>query len=135
MIKNKWARGFLFVILGIGAVIIFGYVVMLLWNALLPDIINVSRINFWQALGILVLSKILFGGFGGGHGGKKGGYKWKARMEEKWSAMTPEEKEKFKQEWRSRCGPWKSFIDEKNRTNPSTQSSDYGNPGISNEPA
>lgn len=35
-----------------------------LWNILLPDILGVKSINYWQSLGILLLSKILFGGFG-----------------------------------------------------------------------
>jgi len=55
-------------------------------------------------LGILVLSKILFGGFRGAWGGKR--YYWKQRMMSKWNNMTPEEREKFKQEWQKRCGGW-----------------------------
>jgi hypothetical protein len=89
------------------ALFAFGSIVMVLWNAILPDVVHVSRINFWQALGILVLSKILFGGFRGGWGGGPRRH-WKAEMEKKLSGMTPEEKEKFKQEWRSRCSGWGS---------------------------
>ncbi|MCK7427937.1 hypothetical protein [Enterobacter chengduensis] len=52
--------------LAIGAVIfiVLGLLVMSLWNALLPAILGVKAIGFWQALGILVLSRILFGGLG-----------------------------------------------------------------------
>ena len=49
---------------------LFSLAVMYLWNLVLPGVIHVSAINFWQALGILVLSKILFGGFRGGWGGR-----------------------------------------------------------------
>ena len=36
---------------------------MFLWNALLPQIIHVTVINYWQALGLMALCRILFGGF------------------------------------------------------------------------
>ena len=51
--------------------LLFGYVVMLLWNWLMPTIFGLGVINFWQAVGIMILAKLLFGGFGGG-GGKSG---------------------------------------------------------------
>ena len=44
---------------------LFAFVVMWLWNALMPDIFGLTTINYWQALGIVVLSKLLFGGFHG----------------------------------------------------------------------
>lgn len=40
------------------------WIVMLLWNALLPVIFGISVINYWQAAGLIVLSRLLFGGFG-----------------------------------------------------------------------
>jgi len=43
---------------------VFGVAVMFLWNALIPTIFGLTVINFWQALGLLVLARILFGGFG-----------------------------------------------------------------------
>ena len=51
--------------------LLFGYVVMLLWNWLIPSIFGLGVITFWQAVGIVILAKLLFGGFGGG-GGKSG---------------------------------------------------------------
>ena len=86
------------------AILVFGGVVMLLWNNVLAQVTNVSTITFLQALGILVLSKILFGGFRGGWGPRR--YYWKRRMMQKWNNMTPEEREKFKTEWQMRCGGW-----------------------------
>ncbi len=96
------------VILGIG---VFGLVVMNLWNAILPAVLGVKAISFMQALGILLLSKILFGGFGGGRGGMgQRRQQWKQQMEEKLSLMNPEEREKFKAEWKNRCGGrWRPF--------------------------
>ena len=72
---------------------------MLLWNALLPAVIGVATITFWQALGILVLAKILFGGFSG-HGHQRSHHRG---GHEKWMHLTPEQREKMKKEWKSRC--------------------------------
>lgn len=85
---------------------LFGFGTMYLWNWLVPVLFSGPIINFWQTIGLLVLSKILFGGFNGGWGkggrGHCGGNRqhWKQRMEERIANMTPEEKERFK----SRCG-------------------------------
>ena len=56
---------FLGIIAAGGFAILFGYVVMLLWNWLMPLLFGLSLINFWQAVGIIILAKLLFGGFGG----------------------------------------------------------------------
>lgn len=85
----------LFVLLGIGGIALFGWIVMLLWNAVLVPAAGASLITFWQALGLLVLSRILVGGFGGGGG---------RNNRSKWNQMSPEEKEKFKQYCRNKWG-------------------------------
>ena len=113
--KRFWfKKGLMFLAFFIAAVLLFGAIVMGLWNAILPAVLGVKAITFIQALGILLLSKILFGGFGrrgGWHGGRH--QQWRHNMQEKWSNMTPEEREKFKAEWKNRCGGrWK--MDEKN---------------------
>jgi len=101
--KRKW----LFIPIFIAAVFLFGMIVMGLWNAILPAVIGVKTISFWQALGILILSKILFGGFRGGWRGGPGKARW-MQMQQKLAAMTPEEREKFKSEWKNRCASWKN---------------------------
>lgn len=94
-----------FVAFFIAAILLFGALVMFLWNAILPAVLGVSTITFWQALGILVLSKILFGSFGRRGGGwNRGSHQWKKGMQDKWGNMTAEEREKFKAEWKNRCG-------------------------------
>jgi len=99
--KSFWFRKIAgFIVIAIVGVFIFGSIVMLLWNALLPVLFHFPVITFWQALGLLLLTKILFGGFRGG-GPRRG---WNNKMKQRWMNMTPDEKEKFKQEWRSRCG-------------------------------
>jgi hypothetical protein len=86
-------------------VFLFGYITMLLWNWLLPSIFNVPSINLWQALGLLLLSKILFSGFGGKRwGGSQSRAEWKQRYYAKTAHMSPEEKERFKARvWEKWC--------------------------------
>ncbi len=84
------------------AVAAVSFFVMSLWNVLMPGIFAVPAISFWQALGLLVLSKILFGGFRPRGGG---GPHWRRRMMERWEQMTPEERENFKRGMRRHCGP------------------------------
>lgn len=81
-------------------VILFGltFIVMWLWNAILPEIIYVKTITYWQAMGILVLSKILFGGFskcGKGNYGMR-----KKQFINKIKNMSPEERIEFKEKWK-----------------------------------
>jgi hypothetical protein len=101
MMKRKW-KFFLAPPAVVLVVTLFGEVVMHLWNWLLPDLFGWRTIGFWQALGLLVLSRILFGGFGG-HGGP-GRSRARRRMAERWEQMTPEEREKFRHGMRDRCG-------------------------------
>ena len=93
-------------IVGIALVIfIGGEIVMHLWNWLMPSLFGWRQITFWQAFGILALCRILFGGFGRhGSGRSYGRRRIKERMKERWEHMTPEERERFRQSWRGRCG-------------------------------
>jgi len=80
-------------------------VVMLLWNALLPAVFGISLITFWQAMGILVLSKILFGGcrMGHRHHGHHLGHRHR-EMKEKRMNMSAEDREQMKKDWM--CKSW-----------------------------
>jgi len=80
---------------------IFGYAVMLLWNWLMPDLFGWRTIGYWQAWGLLVLARLLFGGLWGG--GRHD--HWRHRLRERWERMTPEERERFRQELERRCRP------------------------------
>jgi len=91
-------RRLIFIVpVGIAAVTLFvfigGEAVKLLWNWLLPELFGWRAITFWQALGLLALCRILFGGLGR-HGGHRG----------MTSRMTPEERERFRQRIRERWG-------------------------------
>jgi len=78
-----------------------GQIVMRLWNGLLPPLFGWHTVTFWQGLGLLVLCRILFGGFGMYGGGRSG---YRRRMRERWEKMTPEERERVRQGWRGRWG-------------------------------
>ena len=70
-----------------------GQVVKLLWNGLLPELFGWPQVTFWQALGLLALCRILFGGLGLAGGGRSGR---RSRMAERWECMTAEERERFR---------------------------------------
>jgi hypothetical protein len=100
--RRKWAVIAPLAILGIAAfVAVGGGIVQVLWNWLLPSLFGWRTITFWQALGLLVLCRILFGG----HGLRSSaGANVRRRMAERWERMTPEERERVRQGLRARCG-------------------------------
>jgi len=114
-------RGLKFLVFGTAFVALAGGVVMSLWNWLVPVLFQGPVISFWQGLGLLALSRILVGGFGGGGGrwGDKRHMHWKQKMEDRMANMSPEEKDKFKQQmkerWGKRCGNYGSFDEPKER--------------------
>jgi hypothetical protein len=92
--SKKW----LMLPIGIAAVILVTYlggtIVKLLWNWLMPMLFGLREVTFWQAVGILALSRILFGGFGmGGGGGSR--RRWDRHM-------SAEERERLRQRMRDR---------------------------------
>jgi hypothetical protein len=74
-----------------------GVIVRELWNWLVPPVIGWREITFWQAVGLLALCRILFGGFGR-HGCGRSSFRRRMseRMAERWDRMTPEERERFR---------------------------------------
>ena len=98
--RNKWMRrGLKFVVIATVMAALFGVVVMNLWNWLVPAVFGGRTVTYWQALGLLMLTRILVGGFRGGPGR---GMHWRRRMIDRWEHMTPEEREKFHQGLRDR---------------------------------
>jgi hypothetical protein len=77
---------------------LLGWLVMSLWNWLMPGLFGLKAIGYWQAVGLMVLSRLLFGGFRAtGRMEKRG-----KRLGEQWKKMTPEQREKFRQGMRGR---------------------------------
>jgi|SRR6185437_2533289 len=78
----------------IAAILLLAAGTLFLWNEFLPRLIHVPAINYWQALGLLILSRILFGSF------RFGGFGW---QRSKASFLNEEDRAAFKEEWRKRC--------------------------------
>ncbi len=79
-------------------------VVMYLWNWLMPDLFGLPLLTFWKAAGLLLLSKILFGGFRKSHHGP-GKPAWKEHWQNKWESMPEDKREKWKQRFADKwCG-------------------------------
>ena len=89
---------------------VFGTLVVALWNWLMPNLFGLPVISFTQALGLLLLCRILTGGFRAnpfGSGGGDGHWAAKEEMFNNWKNMSPDERERMKQDWktdwRERC--------------------------------
>ena len=104
MRRNRFLHVLKVLVIVAVAVTVFSFVTMHLWNWLMPAVFGFHAISWTQAIGLLVLSKILFGGFGRGrgcHGGRRG---WKRDIAERWMEMTPEERERLRAGMRGRWG-------------------------------
>ncbi len=107
MRRSRFPRFILFLLFVFAIIVPLSFIIMALWNNILVAVIHgVSVINFWQALGLFALSKILFGGYPGrpgwaGHGRRRRDME---EMRNKWFNLSPEERKNFKQNLRNRCG-------------------------------
>jgi hypothetical protein len=99
--KHK-RRFFFFPFVVLAFILLASLAVMLLWNEIIPALfVSTGKLTYPHAVGLLILCRILFGGFKGrGPGGYRGGPPWRQKM----MNMSEEEREKFKTEWRERCG-------------------------------
>ncbi len=108
MRRHFLKKGIAFLILAPAFVAAVGLAVMLLWNAIVPSVFSGPVLTFWHAVGLLVLCRILFGGFRG-HGGA---HRWRHRAwRDRWHRMTPEERERFRDGYRR----WKDMSWEERR--------------------
>ena len=109
--RGRWVwKGLAFGGFVIVALAALSWVVMLLWNALLPGLLHVPPLRYLQAAGVLILSRILFGGLGGHRG------PWRHRAwRERWEGLTPEERERLREKYGRHC---RSRGDEQASDNP-----------------
>lgn len=93
-------RGVGIALLLIAAFLLMGFLVMHLWNWLLPELFQIPTIDMYQAFGLVILSKLLFGGIRVQTLNPMGKRRlWKA----KWESMSEEERRNFKAEFAERC--------------------------------
>jgi len=84
-----------------------GFATQSLWNWLVPELFHGPAITFGQTLGLLLLSRILFGGFGRGRGSwAQKRRQWKQEIAREVSNLSPEERENFRQQMQNRCAQW-----------------------------
>ena len=95
--NRRWGG---FVLLAIAGIALASLAVMLLWNWLAPAVFGLNKIHYLQALGILILSRILFRG----HPNVRHHWRRHKELRERWQMMTPEERENFRSGLRSCCG-------------------------------
>lgn len=102
-VRGKAARVAAMILFAVLLFPLVGVAVMWLWNALVPNIFGWSEISWLQALGLLVLARILFGGrgFSGAGGRRHRGDRWRR----KWASMSPEERERWQVEMCGRAEP------------------------------
>ena len=93
-----------FMVFGIIMLVLIGLVTQMLWNWLVPVLFAGPILTFWQALGLLALTKILFWSFGkgGGHWRHRHNGPWGYYTSEKWKGMSPEDRERFKQKMKEK---------------------------------
>lgn len=82
------------------------FIVMILWNFIFPSTLHAERITYWQAVGLLILCRILFFRFNRKPGDRKP-HMWRNNpaWRQKWMNMSDEERAKFREEWKNRCRP------------------------------
>ena len=107
--RKRW---YLFIPLVLVAFVGFGFITMHLWNSLMPVIFHLPEVTFWQIIGLMILSRLVIGGFGG-HG--RGHNHCRREFHEKWEKMTPEEREQFKEHIHIHRPPWLHRYPEKNK--------------------
>lgn len=110
MDRKFWLlRGLRFLLFAALFVVVIGFVTQALWNWLMPDLFHLPPISLPQTYGLLLLSRILFGFKPGG--GRSAAWarkrkEWQQRMAGRMEHLTPEAREKFRQQMRSRCASW-----------------------------
>jgi len=122
--KDTIKSRFTGILIMLGAAAVFGAAVMLLWNALLPQIFALPQIGYLQAVGLLVLTRLLFGGIGGwmhGHRGRGAGHMsgYGNKLRDKWMNMSEEERKEFiekeKDFYKNRAAHFKDLFGDRER--------------------
>jgi hypothetical protein len=102
--RSRWnTRRHWFLLFYLAVILLLAGIVQLLWNTLLPDMLPAKVINYGQALGLLLLCRILFGSFHWGGTSRSPQYGRSRFLKDKWLHMNEAEKTAFREEWKKRC--------------------------------
>ena len=111
MNRTFWLKkAFKFVFFAALFIAVAGFVTQSLWNWLVPGLFGLREITLAQTFGLLLLSRILFGGFRGGRAGAWARQRraWQQRMAGRLDSLSPEQQAQFREQMRSRCSMgWK----------------------------
>lgn len=105
MDRKFWLlRGLRFFFFATLFIAIAGFATQALWNWLMPELFRLPAITLGQTYGLLLLSRILFGGFRDGRPGTwaRKRREWKQRIAGRMEHLSPEAREKFRQQMQSR---------------------------------
>ena len=105
------ARGAVFLLLLPCLLALVGWVVQQLWNQVVVEVTDARPVSLWQALGLLLLCRILVGRWGHGRRGPWAGGRgpWAegrgpgGTLQDKWRSMSPEQRDRFRSRWQGRC--------------------------------
>jgi len=109
-------KGLKFAFFAIVFVLLLGWATMTAWNYVIPGIFHLTAIDYWQALALVILSRILFW-TGGGSWGRRHGYNkehYRKMIENRMENLSPEQKEKVKMYWASKCGMGSRYYENNN---------------------
>ena len=98
--RSRVVRAVGFLVMAVVFIAVMSWVVMSLWNWLVPALFHGPAVEYWQAVGLLLLTRILFGGLRGRGAWHGRGQLWR----ERWANLTPEERERMREQLRHRCG-------------------------------
>jgi hypothetical protein len=137
MNKHSCRFKFLGIIIFLALIAAFSFIAMLLWNKLMPEIFGLTVLNYYQAIGLVILSRILLGGLGSRFHGCKHCFKRRCvedeekffdrrnALREKWLNMSDEIREKFMRSYRG-FNHWADFFEKEEKLNEKDKPKDKG---------
>ena len=104
--KYKFVKVLKIMVIVTAVILTLGNLIAWLWNALIPGLFGGPVINMWQAIGLFILSKIFFSGFGHKGGGCHYGrqHRWKKKFEKKFGNMSEEDRQRYKERFKKHWG-------------------------------
>jgi hypothetical protein len=98
--KRRWLFVPIFIVV---ALTLLSALVMLLWNSIVVPVFALPALQLWQAGGLLLLCRLLFGGFR--FRPRAGRFGPPPQMRDRWLKMNEQQRAHFRSEWRKRCDP------------------------------